>query len=189
MRKIFMAIFGILTLAIGSASAQVTVVNIDIKPGSCPNPFNGKSKGVVPVAIVGSEDLDITTIDPATIQLEGVLPHTEGETDNSTEPINDNNEDCFTCFDADDPANFNCDLWDETDIEPVPGEDGIDDTYCGDEYLDLIVKFDTQELAKVEAIHNAEVGDCVELMLTGETIDGTLIEGYDSILVRKKGKD
>ena len=49
-------------------------VEIDIKPGSCPNPLNTKSKGVLPVAILGTEEFDVTQINPATIQLEGVSP-------------------------------------------------------------------------------------------------------------------
>jgi len=47
---------------------------VDIKPGSCPNPVNVKSKGVLPVAILGSEDLDVLTIDVASILLAGVAP-------------------------------------------------------------------------------------------------------------------
>ncbi len=45
--------------------------SVDIKPRSCRNPVNRKSKGVLPVAILGSEDLDVTTIDPDSILLEG----------------------------------------------------------------------------------------------------------------------
>jgi uncharacterized repeat protein (TIGR01451 family) len=44
-------------------------VSVDIKPGSCPNPINTKSKGVLPVAICGTEDFDVMTIDPASIEL------------------------------------------------------------------------------------------------------------------------
>jgi len=47
---------------------------LDIKPQSCPNPFNTKAKGVLPVAILGTEDFDATTVDPATVLLEGVAP-------------------------------------------------------------------------------------------------------------------
>ena len=48
---------------------------VDIKPGSCPNPLNVKSKGILPVAILGTEDLDVTEIDVASIQLAGVDPN------------------------------------------------------------------------------------------------------------------
>jgi hypothetical protein len=49
-------------------------VDVDIKPASCPNPLNVGSKGVLPVAILGREDFDITQVDPVTVSLEGVAP-------------------------------------------------------------------------------------------------------------------
>ena len=49
-------------------------VYVDIKPMSWPNPLNVKSKGVLPVAILGTEDFDVSQIDPATVRLEGVAP-------------------------------------------------------------------------------------------------------------------
>jgi len=42
-------------------------LNIDIKPGSYPNCFNSNGNGVIPVAILGSEDFDVSTVDPASI--------------------------------------------------------------------------------------------------------------------------
>lgn len=44
-------------------------VLIDIKPDSNRNPINLKSKGVTPVAILGAENFDTATIDPATVLL------------------------------------------------------------------------------------------------------------------------
>jgi hypothetical protein len=62
------------------ASPFLESVNIDIKPRSCPNPINLKSQGVLPVAILGTEDFDVTEIDVSTISLEGVAPvHTAYE--------------------------------------------------------------------------------------------------------------
>jgi hypothetical protein len=49
-------------------------VDVDIKPASCPNPFNVGSKGVVSVAILGSGDFDVTHVDPATVELDGAAP-------------------------------------------------------------------------------------------------------------------
>jgi len=181
MKTISIVALGFFMLVIGIANAQV----IDIKPGSCPNPFNGKSNGSVPVAILGSDVFDATSVDPMTVELEGVPALEEWEVKDSTQP-NDGNMDCFTCFDADDPTNFNCDLWDETGEEPISGTDGIDDSYCGDGYPDLIVKFDTQELA--DAIGGADRDECIELELTGLTNDGIEIIGYDSVLIRTKIK-
>jgi len=59
-----------------SVPEPVTIeATIDIKPGSCPNPLNVKSKGVLPVAILGSADFDVHDINVATIQLAGVDPN------------------------------------------------------------------------------------------------------------------
>jgi len=59
----------------GAAQAvQVIEVPVDIKPQSCLNPLNVKSKGVLPVSILGTEDFDVTTVDIATLALNGVSP-------------------------------------------------------------------------------------------------------------------
>ena len=55
-----------------SFTFDYTIVGVDIRPGSCENPFNVKTKGVLPVAILGSADFDVTHIDPATVVLAGV---------------------------------------------------------------------------------------------------------------------
>jgi len=49
-------------------------VAIDVKPGSCPNPFNLDSRGALPVAVLGSADFDVSSVDPSTLRLEGVAP-------------------------------------------------------------------------------------------------------------------
>jgi hypothetical protein len=69
-------------------------VGIDIKPQSCPNPLNVKSKGVLPVAVLGSEDFDANTVDIASVRLEGVAPIRSNREDVAT-PVSDGNEcDC-----------------------------------------------------------------------------------------------
>jgi len=42
---------------------ETVEVNVDLKPQSCPNPINVNSKGLVPVAILGTETLDVNDID------------------------------------------------------------------------------------------------------------------------------
>jgi len=42
-------------------------IEIDIKPGSDPNSINLKSKGVVPVAVLTTDDFDALSIDPYTV--------------------------------------------------------------------------------------------------------------------------
>jgi hypothetical protein len=46
----------------------VISVEIDIKPGSFPNSINPNSKGVIPVAILTTEDFDATTVDADTVR-------------------------------------------------------------------------------------------------------------------------
>ncbi|MDF1593775.1 MAG: NosD domain-containing protein [Desulfobacterales bacterium] len=47
---------------------------LDIKPGSCNNPVNVKSKGVLPVVVLGSSTFDVGTIDLESLMLAGVAP-------------------------------------------------------------------------------------------------------------------
>jgi hypothetical protein len=129
-------------------------VVVDIKPGSCPNPLNVKSKGVLPVAILGSEDFDVNAVDVASIRLAGVGP-VRSSLEDVGAPVIDAN-DC------------NC------------TEDGPDG------YLDLTLKFKTQEI--VEAIGDVNDGDILLLELTGVSFDEAPIEGADCILVRGKHK-
>lgn len=49
-------------------------VGVDVKPGSCDNPFNVESKGVLPVAILGGPELEAAAVDPASVRLAGVAP-------------------------------------------------------------------------------------------------------------------
>jgi hypothetical protein len=49
-------------------------ISIDIKPGSYPNSINLGSKGVVPVAVLTTEDFDAETVDPATVEFAGASP-------------------------------------------------------------------------------------------------------------------
>lgn len=76
-------------------SAEITydcpiLVSIDIKPGSYPNCFNSNEHGVIPVAILGSEDFDASTVDPFTVVLDGAGVRVKGKSGNagSLEDVN-----------------------------------------------------------------------------------------------------
>jgi outer membrane protein assembly factor BamB len=51
--------------------AQVLAAALDIRPGSCPNPLNPRSQGVLPVALVGTPDFAVSQVDVASLRLEG----------------------------------------------------------------------------------------------------------------------
>ncbi|TFV93648.1 hypothetical protein E4S40_15505 [Algoriphagus kandeliae] len=47
---------------------------VDVRPDSCENPVNVNSKGVIPVGILASMDLDVNDIDLSTVRLNGIAP-------------------------------------------------------------------------------------------------------------------
>ena len=176
-KALFVTCLAVMVIFMATTTVQAIDVVVDIKGGSCPNPFNPKSKGSVPVAILGSVEF-LETIDPATIMLNGVPALDEWVYEDSTQPGDYDPTDCYDCFDADDPANFNCDV----------SADGIPelDAYCGDGIPELVVKFDTRALAAaIAAAGGADKGECIELFLTGTMNDSTPIDGSDSVVVLK----
>jgi hypothetical protein len=139
------------------------VCPVDIRPGSCPNPFNTKSKGVLPVAVLGTEDFDVTTVDPATIKL------TREGYEAGVSPLRWSYEDTATPFEGE--------LCECHDLN-------------GDGHVDLTLKFDTQEVKGTLHL-DGEAGNTVPLLLTGslkEEAGGTPIEGSDCVWVVQTGK-
>jgi len=144
-----------------SCTATVTVlpsVAIDIKPESCPNPLKLKGKGVLAVAILGTDDFDVTQIDPTTVKLsrEGI--------EEEVSPLRWAYEDVATPFEGE-----LCDCH-------ILGPDG---------WLDLTLKFKAQELV-VDLELNEVAGDTILLILTGnlmEEFGGTLIGGGDCVWI------
>jgi hypothetical protein len=130
------------------------MVNIDIKPASCPNPLNVKSKGLLPVAILGSQDFDVNAIDILSVRLDGVAPVRSSYEDVGTVLTDANECECTT-----------------------EGPDG---------YLDLTLKFKTQEI--VEALGEVIDGEEWILQLTGVLHDDIPIEGEDCIVIRSKSE-
>jgi PKD repeat protein len=161
------------TNSFGESDEVDTVVNvvapppavaIDIKPQSCPNPLNTRDTGVLPVAILGGEDLDVTQIDPASVRLEHL---------GAVAPLRWALEDVATPY------------------EPYVGKgDRYDCTEAGpDGYLDLVVMFDSQEVTA--ALGEIDDGDVIVLHVSGnlmEAYGGTPIVGEDVIWILKKGK-
>jgi hypothetical protein len=59
-------------VAIRSAPAQIYA--LDIQPGGCPNPVSARKQGVVPAALLGSQDRQVGAVDASSLRLEGVSP-------------------------------------------------------------------------------------------------------------------
>ncbi len=151
-----------------SCLAVVTVlpqVVIDIKPTDCPNPLNVDSRGVLPMAIVGTDDFDISMVDPESVRLIGIAP------------LRWSFEDVCTLFGPllDNESEFSC-----TD----EGPDGL---------MDMALKFDNQEIAEALELISGPLTDGEEILvsLTGSLLPefgGAPIEGKDVVRIIKKVK-
>jgi hypothetical protein len=133
---------------------------MDIRPGSCPNPLNPRSRGLLPIALLGSPELDVAQIDPATLVLwredEGISVGIRRET----------LEDVAAPADAEP-----CDC-----VETGP--DGI---------LDLVVKFSMRDLVPTLGLDQASTDEPVRLMISGQLLDGTVFTTSDCVeIVPKK---
>ncbi|GAB4333105.1 MAG: hypothetical protein Kow0089_01420 [Desulfobulbaceae bacterium] len=138
-----------------------TTVNVpvDIKPQSCPNPLNANSNGVLPAAILGTNDFDVSMVVPSTIRLMGVSPRRSVV------------EDVATPF------------------EPLTGKINYMDcnTDAPDNILDLNLKFSKKEV--VSAIETSlgrafRDNEVLTLSITGELVDGTPFVGEDVIIIK-----
>jgi len=115
-------------------------VYVDIKPGACPNYFNIKCRGFLPVAILGTQEFDVSTIDAE----ETLFYKEAGE--GTVAPVKWTYEDVAT---------------------PVYEKENSCDcnNLDGDGYIDLVLKFDAQEL-----VGTLKLAECVN-----ETVLLTLI--------------
>jgi len=140
--------------------AGVITVFIDIKPNSCPNPLSCRAGGLISVAILGTETLNVEDINPASVELLGV-PATRSDIEDVSQPFTDELSTCFDCNEA--------------------GADGFDD---------LVLKFDKRAVLTALGSAGVSDGNCIRRsdILTGELFDGTFIEGEDSILIRCKNR-
>jgi hypothetical protein len=139
---------------------MMNTVSFDIKPGSCPNPINGKSKGVLPVAVLGTDELDVTLINTASLRIG------TGMSNDVAYPIRHSYEDVSAPFIGNVVNCLSC------------SEDGPDG------YLDLTLKFSTQEVFSI--IGNTS-GD-ITLIIRGSLTDETEFEGEDIVITVPKKK-
>ena len=148
------------------------MVYVDIDPYACPNPLNVESDGKIRVTIMGTSDLDVTSIEP-----ESVMLWREGVEGSVSSVYNDYHE-RGTPYDGELCSCADCDDYSASSGEDKPG--------CGtDDHVDLTLYFRINEL--VAGLNLAEVeGLTVPLTLTGmlkEEAGGALISGKDCVTV------
>jgi hypothetical protein len=145
------------------------IASLDIKPGSCPNPVNPKSKGVVPMAVVGTDAFDVTQIDFDSLE----LMRADGVGGAVTPRVRDRGQ-SYTIEDVATP--FEGEL---CDCHELVG-DGIDD---------LGMKFSTPELAEAFELDSVHPRTPVMLTLRGTLLDGTEFEVSDCIIVPGRSEE
>jgi hypothetical protein len=135
--------------------------DLDIKPGSCPNPVNVKSRGKLPIALTGGEAFDVTMIDYATLAL-GRADGVGGSVAPLAGPPGPHTtiDDVATPFQGE-----TCDCHEMTG-------DGIDD---------LAMKFSTPDVVATLELDVLAPGETVELVVSGNLLDGTPFEASDCI--------
>jgi len=143
------------------------IVPADIKPGSCPNPLNRKSKGVLPVALVGTATFDVSQVELSTLQLSRA--DGEGKSVKALEG----------------PRGPHSVI--EDVAAPVEGEACECDESGADGIPDLVMKFDTPKLVMVLELEALDPGTPVELVVTGSLSDGTPFRATDCIMLVPPG--
>jgi hypothetical protein len=138
------------------------LTDIDIKPGSCPNSYNRNSHGVLPVALLGTDNFDVTQVDLDSLLLirkdgEGGSVAPNFGPPGPTPTI----EDAATPFAGEEQ----CDCHEETG-------DGIDD---------LMLHFRTDDVVANLELNDFAPGAFVSLTLVGALLDGTPFEGDDCV--------
>jgi hypothetical protein len=128
-----------------------------VKPTSCPNPFRLGRGGVLPAAILGSDVLDVSTIDPATVQLVGP----EGAVSLRR----------WSLEDVAGPDEF-----------PMPEARRDCGEHGPDGFADLTLKFKNRDVEGV--LGDVAKGDTVVVQITAETTDGTTVSGVDILWIR-----
>jgi hypothetical protein len=138
-------------------------VPLDIRPGACPNPVNVRSRGKVPIAIVGTDSLDVTEIDTTSL----VLRRADG-VGGTVLPIVKRSGRIGSIEDVATP--FEGELCDCHEL----GGDGIDD---------LVIRFSTRQVARTLQLDGANRGDAIELTVSGYLSDGREFTASDCITI------
>ncbi len=142
---------------------ETIIANLDIKPGSCPNPFNPKSQGVLPVALVGTSTFSVTDVVLESLQ----LARSDG-VGGSVPPL----------FGPPGPHPVFADV-----ATPFTGAPCDCNTLGADGIVDLELKFKTQDLVQALQLLSVPPGAKVSLVLTGQLANGLRFKAEDCITI------
>ncbi len=137
---------------------------LDIKPGSCPNPLNPRSRGKLPVALVGSGLFDVSQIDTNSV----FLSRADG-VGGSAAPLMGPPGPGISVEDV---------------ATPFQGEPCACHGSEGDGIDDLVLKFSTPDLADVLELNSPKARSTVELVLRGSLLDGRVFQASDCVSLR-----
>jgi len=156
-------------------------VPVDIMPRACPNRLNVDSHRVLHVAILGTPELDVTTIDPKTVTLAGVAVLSKQQ-----DPLKTKKKMKVVA------SKLYHQGWVLEDVgtpyEPFLGK--TDRHQCNklgpDGHLDIVFRFDTQAIAA--SLGDVEDHEVITLQLRGQLLDGTEIVGEDVVVIRDEDR-
>ena len=140
---------------------ETIAAEFDIKPGTCPNPLNPGSHGVLPVALVGTADIAAADVNVSTVR----LVRSDG-TGGSVAPLQG-------------PPGPSPQIADVA--TPFPGDACDCHALGGDGVNDLALKFSTDDLATTLALASEAPGSEVKLKLQGQLLNGLPFAGEDCV--------
>jgi hypothetical protein len=148
-------------IAVTTPPEPTIAVPVDVKPRSCPNPLNLNDRGALPVAILGTRDFDVATIDSTSIRL-----NLESGTGSGVAPLR----------------------WSYEDVATPRGESTCT-TLGPDGYRDVVLKFDIPAVVAALNLSGRHNGEHISLQVIGNLKDassGMPIKGSDKVLIIKK---
>ncbi|MHC4947471.1 MAG: hypothetical protein ACYTG1_04325 [Planctomycetota bacterium] len=151
------------------APVAVLELNLDIRPGACPNMLNPTSRGVTSMVLCGTADRGVAEIDLSSLRCR----RADGVGDAAAVMDSDRNgpaprySDRATPFEGD-----ACDCH-------LQGSDGL---------VDLLMKVRTDELAASLRLDEMARGSTVELIVSGTLEDGTPFEARDCVQIVGGGR-
>ena len=137
---------------------EAPLFDLDVKPGSCPNPVNFRSRGVIPAALVSYVADGTSEIDPSTVLMEGV-PAVRCAVEDASSPFEETESSCCG----------------------TPGPDGIDDLVCHFDKQDVV------ESICAGFTPPPAAGDVITIRVSALTYEGVAVEVEDCIRVQTFG--